>query len=52
MKITDSVELLEGVGPVRLKQLKGANIATIKDLIYFFPRIFSVEESLFVILIW
>ncbi|MCA9350085.1 ATP-dependent DNA helicase RecG [Candidatus Saccharibacteria bacterium] len=46
MKITDSVELLEGVGPVRLKQLKGANIATIKDLIYFFPRKYDDYSNL------
>ncbi len=46
MKLTDSVELLEGVGPVRLKQLKGANIATIKDLIYFFPRKYDDYSNL------
>ncbi|MCB9839878.1 ATP-dependent DNA helicase RecG [Candidatus Nomurabacteria bacterium] len=46
MKLTDSVEILDGVGPARLKQLQGANIRIISDIVNYFPRKYDDYSSL------
>ena len=37
-QLTDSVKVLRGVGPSRLKQLEGLGIRTLYDLLCYFPR--------------
>ncbi|MZQ76321.1 MAG: ATP-dependent DNA helicase RecG [Peptoclostridium sp.] len=41
MKLSDSVQAVNGVGPQKLKKLNSMGISTIYDLLYYFPRAYE-----------
>ena len=38
MNLNDSISVLLGVGPQRVKVLNGLGVENIKDMLYYFPR--------------
>lgn len=41
MKLSDSVQIVSGVGPKKQNRLNGIGIYTIEDLLYYFPRTYE-----------
>lgn len=46
MKITDSVQYLKGVGPKKKAELARLGIATVYDLLTYFPRTYEDQSVL------
>ncbi len=46
MKITDSIDVLKGIGPKKKELLTKLNLYTLEDLLYFFPRHYQDRRNI------